>query len=86
MGEAVEHYKNLPPAFITPLEAANMGFATVARPEYPMAADRAIAELEAERDAIFHEFTEDLRGDDWDVVLEWLQADYPHLYELYKDS
>jgi chromosome segregation ATPase len=42
-------------------------------------------QAEAERDAIFHEFTDDMTNssDEWLVTFEWLQKDFPHLAAHY---
>jgi hypothetical protein len=42
-------------------------------------------QAEAERDTIFHEFTDDMTNssDEWLVTFEWLQKDFPHLAAHY---
>jgi hypothetical protein len=44
-----------------------------------------LKKVEAERDAIFHEFTDDMTdsSDEWAVTVEWLRKDFPHLAAHY---
>ena len=49
------------------------------------AADAAIAELKAERDAFFYNLTHDMSeySDEWHAVCQWIRRDYHHLAKEY---